>query len=57
MDRRSPAYNVCYPSRIRSWLDLEAFRRAVQKLVDRHVSVKLAPGAAEKFYKEKGWLK
>ena len=30
MDRQSPAYNVCYPSRIRSPLDLTAFRRAVQ---------------------------
>ncbi len=36
MDRRSPAYNVCYPSRIRSPLDLAAFRRSVQTLVDRH---------------------
>src|SRR5438067_2318278 len=36
MDRRSPAFNVCYPSRIRSPLDLAAFRRAVQALVDRH---------------------
>src|SRR4051794_34372384 len=36
MDPRSPAYNVCYPSRIRSPLDLAAFRRAVQALIDRH---------------------
>ena len=36
----SPAYNVCYPSRIRSPLDLPAFRRAVQKLVDRHPSLR-----------------
>jgi hypothetical protein len=36
MDRQGASYNVCYPSRIRSPLDLAAFRRAVQKLIDRH---------------------
>ena len=36
MDRQGASYNVCYPSRIRSSLDLAAFRRAVQKLIDRH---------------------
>src|SRR4051794_4894001 len=36
MDRLSPAYNVCYPSRIRSPLDLAAFRRSLQTLMDRH---------------------
>src|SRR3954451_4061653 len=40
MDRRSPAYNICYPSRIRSPLDPAAFRRAVQSLVDRHPSLR-----------------
>jgi amino acid adenylation domain-containing protein len=40
MDRQSPAYNVCYPSRIRSPLDLAAFRRAVQSLIDRHPSLR-----------------
>ena len=40
MDPQSSSYNVCYPSRIRSPLDLSAFRRAVQKLVDRHPSLR-----------------
>src|SRR5689334_12397637 len=40
MDRRSPAYNVCYPSRIRSPLDLAALRRALQALVDRHAGLR-----------------
>src|SRR5271154_661562 len=40
MDPQSSAYNVCYPSRFRSPLDLPAFRRAVQKLVDRHPSLR-----------------
>src|SRR6266481_2269668 len=40
MDRQGPAYNVCYPSQIRSPLDLAAFRRALQKLVDRHPALR-----------------
>lgn len=40
MDRGSSAYNVCYPSRIRSPLDLDAFRRAVHTLVERHPSLR-----------------
>src|SRR4051794_4194044 len=36
MDRDSLAYNICYPSRIRSPLDLDAFRRAMQRLLGRH---------------------
>lgn len=40
MDRRSPAYNVCFPSRVRSLIDLDAFRRAAQTLVNRHPSLR-----------------
>jgi amino acid adenylation domain-containing protein len=40
MDRQSPAYNVCYPSRIRSPLDFAAFRRALETLIDRHPSLR-----------------
>ncbi|WP_406694423.1 amino acid adenylation domain-containing protein [Singulisphaera sp. Ch08] len=40
MDRRSPAYNVCYPARVRSPIDLDAFRRAAQTLVQRHPSLR-----------------
>jgi len=50
MDPRSSAYNVCYPSRFRSPLDLSAFRRAVQKLVDRH------PGLRTTFHEREGVL-
>ena len=50
MDPRSSAYNVCYPSRIRSPLDLSAFRRAVQKLIDRH------PGLRTTFEERDGEL-
>ena len=50
MDPHSSAYNVCYPSRIRSPLDLSAFRRAVQKLVDRH------PGLRTTFEERDGVL-
>src|SRR3954452_22463605 len=39
-DRRSPAYNICYPSRVRSPIDLAAFRRAVQRVIDRHPSLR-----------------
>ena len=50
IDPRSSAYNVCYPSRIRSPLDLLAFRRAVQKLIDRH------PGLRTTFEERDGVL-
>jgi amino acid adenylation domain-containing protein len=40
LDPESSAYNVTYASRIRSPLDLEAFRRSVQTLVDRHPSLR-----------------
>lgn len=40
MDPRSAAYNVCYPSRIRSPIDASAFRRAVETLVTRHPSLR-----------------
>ncbi|HZW29080.1 MAG TPA: condensation domain-containing protein, partial [Isosphaeraceae bacterium] len=50
MDRQSASYNVCYPSRIRSPLDLAAFRRAVQKLIDRH------PGLRTTFEERDGVL-
>jgi amino acid adenylation domain-containing protein len=50
MDPRSAAYNVCYPSRIRSPLDPSAFRRAVQKLIDRH------PGLRTTFEESDGEL-
>src|SRR5438270_5529523 len=50
MDRQSSAYNVCYPSRIRSPLDPSAFRRAVQKLIDRH------PGLRTTFEERDGEL-
>ncbi|HZT80839.1 MAG TPA: condensation domain-containing protein, partial [Gemmataceae bacterium] len=50
MDRQSAAYNVSYPSRIRSPLDLAAFRRAVRKLIDRH------PGLRTTFEEREGVL-
>ncbi len=40
LDRTSSAYNVWYPSRIRSAIDLGAFRRAIQVMVDRHGSMR-----------------
>lgn len=40
MDRRSAAYNVCYPARVRSPIDLDAFRRAAQRLAQRHPSLR-----------------
>jgi amino acid adenylation domain-containing protein len=40
MDRDSAAYNASFPGRIRSPLDLPAFRRALQTLVDRHPSLR-----------------
>jgi amino acid adenylation domain-containing protein len=36
IDPGGAAYNLCYPIRIRSPLDLPAFRRALQAVVDRH---------------------
>src|SRR5262249_31476864 len=40
MDRTSPAMNLAFCSRIRSPLDVDAFHRAVQALVDRHPSLR-----------------
>ena len=40
MDPDSPAYNICHASRFRSQLDLPAFRRALEKLIDRHPSLR-----------------
>jgi amino acid adenylation domain-containing protein len=40
LDRESHAYNVSYASRIRSRLDLGAFRRALKTLVERHSSLR-----------------
>jgi amino acid adenylation domain-containing protein len=40
LDRTCAAHNVCYASRIRSRLNLGAFRRAVQALVHRHSSLR-----------------
>jgi amino acid adenylation domain-containing protein len=40
MDPQSAAYNVCYPSRLRSQLNLPALGRALQKLFDRHASLR-----------------
>jgi hypothetical protein len=50
MDPQGSAYHVCYASRIRSPLDLPAFRRAVQTLVDRH------PGLRTTFEERDGVL-
>src|SRR5919202_543734 len=50
LDPQGSAYSVCYPSRIRSPLDLAAFRRAVQRLVDRH------PGLRTTFEQREGVL-
>jgi amino acid adenylation domain-containing protein len=36
MDRSSPAYNIFFPARILTRVDVPAFRRAVQTLIDRH---------------------
>jgi amino acid adenylation domain-containing protein len=36
LERGNAAYNICFPSRIRSPLDHSAFRRALQGLIDRH---------------------
>src|SRR4051794_8463573 len=40
LDPGSPAYNVCFPTRIRAPLDLPAYRRSLQALVDRHASLR-----------------
>jgi amino acid adenylation domain-containing protein len=40
LDRASPAYNIFFPARIRSRLDVAAFRRALQTLMDRHPSLR-----------------
>src|SRR5881227_2386168 len=48
MDRLGSAYNVGYPSRIRTPLDLAAFRRAMRALLDRH------PGLRTTFEQREG---
>src|SRR5262249_44374909 len=50
VDPRSSVYNVCYPSRIRSPLDLSAFRRALPTLLARH------PGLRTTFEERDGVL-
>ncbi len=40
MDRASAAYNIFFPAHIRSQLDVPAFRRALQRLIDRHASLR-----------------
>src|SRR5690348_15842000 len=36
----NPAYNICHAARIRSLLDVDTYRRAVQRIVDRHASLR-----------------
>ncbi|HEY7155032.1 MAG TPA: amino acid adenylation domain-containing protein [Gemmataceae bacterium] len=36
LDRASAAYNIFFPARIRTRLDVPAFRQALQTLIDRH---------------------
>jgi amino acid adenylation domain-containing protein len=36
----NPAYNMAFPSRVRSQLDVAAFHRSLQALVDRHPSLR-----------------
>jgi amino acid adenylation domain-containing protein len=40
MDRASAAYNLFFPTHIRSPLDVAAFRRALQTLLDRHPALR-----------------
>lgn len=40
LDRASAAYNISFPARIRAPLDVAAFRRALQRLIDRHPSMR-----------------
>jgi amino acid adenylation domain-containing protein len=40
LDPQSAAYNLCYPSRFRSRLNLPALTRALQRLFDRHASLR-----------------
>ncbi len=40
MNPGGAAYNLCYPIRIRSALDLPAFRRALQNVIDRHAGLR-----------------
>ncbi|HTU20950.1 MAG TPA: amino acid adenylation domain-containing protein [Gemmataceae bacterium] len=40
LDRDGAAYNIFFPARIRSRLDVSAFRRALQTLIDRHPSLR-----------------
>ncbi len=40
LDRESAAYHVFFPARIRSHMDIPAFRRALQALIARHPSLR-----------------
>ena len=40
LDRDGAAYNIFFPARIRSRLDVAAFRRALQALIDHHPSLR-----------------
>src|SRR6516225_4139872 len=40
LDRASSAYNIFFPARIRSCLEVPAFRRTLQTLIDRHPSLR-----------------
>ncbi|MGH7221893.1 MAG: non-ribosomal peptide synthetase, partial [Gemmataceae bacterium] len=40
LDRAGAAYNIFFPARIRSRVDVPAFRRALQTLIDRHPSLR-----------------
>jgi len=51
LDRASAAYNLYFPARIRARLDVAAFRRALQKQVDRH------PGLRTTFEERDGELR
>src|SRR5579875_1384723 len=40
LDRDSAAYNIFFPARIRSRIDVPAFRRALETLIARHPSLR-----------------
>ncbi len=40
LDRSSAAYNIFFPARLHCRLDLPAFRRALQRLIERHPSLR-----------------
>src|SRR5215469_15270013 len=50
LDRASAAYNIFFPARIRTRLDVPAFRQALQTLIDRH------PGLRTTFEEHEGEL-